>query len=188
MKKQIIYIDNLGHKRLNLAREGKVEELKYLMQDHIKDTEFRSIADQSNRFPFACNFKTVYLVAIANGHIDIIKYALDNNVYPYYLQVADALEKAIENNHLHIINFFVDLMKKDKIENPKILSLSWSDKYVSQEFYKLQSKYDYFLGEMLCVAVKIVNIELAKYLIENGANVQYRNNMPLYDAVCYKNE
>ena len=156
-------------KHLKESNNPKIIELL------VKNTKNSNIAYLASDFIISTNNK------------ELLSYILD-----YDIQLNFLLDKAIKNNNFEIFKEL--LSNEDKISKGEIVNYIYesleSGKDMGdfiQKFVNLNNQYidleDSYGNTLLIYAVKLGNVELVKYLVDNGADVNHINlkNETSYD-------
>ncbi|BCS82514.1 ankyrin repeat protein [Cotonvirus japonicus] len=115
--------------------------------------------------------------AVRTGNLKLVKLLIDNN-FDYNVScdyLTDYLTEAINNNHVDIVKYFVDLGIYDceKINNDVYLYYSCknNNEILIKYFIELGSDINCHNSYPLFVAINTGNLSLLHYLIENGADI-----------------
>jgi hypothetical protein len=135
--------------------------------------------------------KIILLDGAKSGQLNVVRYAMDN--YPLYstLWLAKAIQLAAENGKIEVLNYLIDYY----VPNGNYLPVFW-DRQINIVWYMHLMKkgfYDYHdeAESSSCSANALVyacdkgHLDVVHYLVKNGVNALFLNNLCLEKAASH---
>ena len=153
---------------------------KYIYAEGLPPMPLPSELHVAECAPFLLNkyfLDKLLLSAVGYGEIDLIKHAVENGAN---LQNEDLLPYAIERRQLEAIKYLIDMGINTKY-SLRLAKDRETAQYLSNYInYTMDEKNDALLK-----ATMDGNLEVVKWLVENGADIHVDNDKPLDNAINY---
>ncbi|CAF1172406.1 unnamed protein product [Didymodactylos carnosus] len=161
------HIDEQNYLRRTLlncvSRKGYIELVKLFVEQYNANLD---IVDSHLNSPLH--------VAASNGHEDVVKYLLDCGANPTLRNkwATTAEDEAI--NFPNVVQLFKLMKQRDASKMAENGTLTWFAYYFQKQYI---NKEDSTGSSLLFVACRNGHLELVKWLIENGANVNFQQTV-----------
>ncbi len=120
------------------------------------------------------------IIAARHGYLEIFKYLISKG---YLNQAAGALQAAIEDNRLSIVEYLMSENLRSNLQRIDCLSLAAMYGHLALVKYLITKNIDTRIDDALWRAAGGGHLAIVKYLIENGADVHTRDDSALIFAI-----